>query len=470
VGADAQAAAPRITTDRAPRTASASSTTATERGMKMTDLSNSADGPPNLTEIEDIVQVADPAEMNKKITNAYYRLSLAAQKALNAGPNLDWCGFAKLASHTVGRDLDPNKTGSRTVGTADVTVQAVNSILDHPVLRGLLLLHPQLEQEIDAAIHDAVEDLVRNDVNVEDRLAAKALRASNALIFGEIGSVFVRLLERLGEPGATLPQSEESIHKIAHDIDEGVATPQIFLDAPIDTTMFEAPQGKFLVWAVDFYLRAAQETDQVRKGELMLAGSIMFTQYEQQRADRLITIGTCVPIRAKLIDFLNSRLPGPEVPRLELLLAKRGSINDVPSHLSPTMLKMHLFDLENFAREEKTKLMTHIISLTEEELISALTKHVLFLEIAQQRVPLGLPEQLPHDPPVPLIVPKLPEVKAVMAVLNSAAEPNWIDLQYRLEFIGKYFAAFQLDPQTQQNPETDTQQNPGTRGEPPPPV
>jgi hypothetical protein len=442
--------------------------------MKMTDLSNSADGPPNLTEIEDIVKVADPAEMNRKITNAYYRLSLAAQTALNAGPNLDWCGFAKLASRTVGRDLDPNETGSRTVGTADATVQAVNSILDHPVLRGLLLLHPQLEQEIDAAIHDAVEDLVRNDVNVEDRLAAKALRASNALIFGEIGSVFVRLLERLGEPGATLPQSEESINKIAKDIvHEGVHTPQIFLDAPIDTTMFEAPQGEFLVPAVVFYLRAAQEADQVRKGELMLAGSIMFTQHEQQRADRLITIGTCVPIRAKLINFLNSRLPGPEVPRLELLLAKRGSINDVPSHFIPTILKLpklHFLGLENFAREEKTKLMTHIISLTEEELISALTKHVLFLEIAQQRVYLGLPERLPHDPPVPLIVPKLPEVKAVMALLSSAAEPNWIDLQYRLEFIGKYFAAFQLDPQTQQNPETDTQQNPGTRGEPPPPV
>jgi hypothetical protein len=275
------------------------------------------------------------------------------------------------------------------------------------------------------------------------------------------------LLERLGDPGTTSPQSEETVNKIANEIvPDPLDTPVPFFEAPIDVTMLEESLRGFLVWAVDFYLRAAQEADQVRKGELMLAGSMMFTQYEQQRVDHLITIGTCVPIRSKLIDFLNRHLGGPEVPRPELLLAKRGtngkggangSISD--KDVVPIILKLNL--LGQGTATEKIELMAHIISIIEEGLISALTQHILFLEIADQRVRLGLPEQLPH-PTVPLIVPTLPDVTAVMDLSSSPAKPNWIDLHYRLEFIGKYFAAYQLDPQTQKNPSTD--------GEPPPPV
>jgi hypothetical protein len=290
--------------------------------MKMTDPSNSADPPPNLTEIKNIVKDAtsSAAVMNKSITSAYHRLSLAAHKVLNAESNLDWCGFAKWASHTVGRDLDPELIGVRTEGLADavdLVLRAVDSILDDrlPWVLQSLLKFPR--QELHDAIRPAVEELVRNDVNVEDRLAAKALRASNALIFGEIGSVFARLLERLGDPGTTSPQSEETVNKIANEIvPDPLDTPVPFFEAPIDVTMLEESLRGFLVWAVDFYLRAAQEADQVRKGELMLAGSMMFTQYEQQRVDHLITIATCVPIRSKLIDLLNDHLRGPEVSRL----------------------------------------------------------------------------------------------------------------------------------------------------------
>ncbi|MGH3830817.1 MAG: hypothetical protein ACRDRS_10280 [Pseudonocardiaceae bacterium] len=414
--------------------------------------------------------------MNKKITNAYHRLSLTAQKALNADDNLDWCGFAKWASHRVGQDLDPTRPPPKAVVIADEVQTALDSILNHPLLRALETLIPL--QNLKIALHHALEELVSHDVSAEDRLAAKALRASNALIFGEIGSVFARLIERLGKPDTTQPQSEEKIHEIANEIVPAPPDiPGIFFEAPIDSTMLEQSQSDHLVWAVGFYLRAAQETDQALKGELMLAGSMAFTQYEQQRVDHLVTIATCVPIRSKLIDFLNDHLPGPEAPRLELLLAKRG----MPiswTDLLPIILGLKLpSHATNVSSGEKTRLMSHIIILIEEKLISALTQHVFFLEIGDQSVGLGLPEQLPHDPPAKLIVPTLTDVKGVMDLFNIPHKPpTWIDLCYRLEFIGKYFAAYQRDPNPhiQQNPElqqeADSQQDLGARGEPPPPV
>jgi hypothetical protein len=203
----------------------------------------------------------------------------------------------------------------------------------------------------------------------------------------------------------------------------------------------------------------------------MLAGSMMFTQYEQQRVDHLITIATCVPIRAKLSTFLNEHLHGPEVPRQDLLLAKRETGEESFSLLLPFVLRLGLGKSGangDFVRE-KTKLMRHITSLVEERLISALTEHVLFFQIANHRVRLGLPEQLPHDGIAP-IVPTLPDVQAVMDLLGlpheqtSITGPNWMHLPYRLEFISKYFAAYQRDPDPQIQQEPDAQQNPGALG------
>ena len=98
----------------------------------------------------------------------------------------------------------------------------------------------------------------------------------------------------------------------------------------------------------------------------------------------------------------------------------------------------------------------------------------LFLQIADQRVPLGLPDRLPHDPPATLIVPTLPDVKIVMDPFSITHKHKWIDVAYRLEFIGKYFAAYQRDPNPliQQNPElqqqADAQQNLGASSGSPP--
>jgi hypothetical protein len=427
--------------------------------MNMTDLSTSAGPLPDLAEINNIVQdnTSPAEEMNKKITNAYHQLSLAAQKALNADNNLDWCGFAKWASHRVGQDLDHTQPSPRAVVIADDVVRSVD-----PVLTALNQLIPA--QNLHDAIHDAVEELVRNDVSAENGLAAKALRGGNAHIFNVIGSIFVRLLERLGQPDATLPQSEDGIHEIANEIvPQRLDTPDIFFEPPIDSTMLEDAQRGDLMWAVHFYLRAAQEADQDRKGEFMLAGSMMFTQYEQKRVDHLITIATCAPIRSKLIDLLNHHLRGSDVSRQELLLAKRGTSIRI-GDLLPIVLRLRIFgQATNGSNGEKTKLIQHIVSSIEEELITTLTQRVFFLQIADRRVDLGLPEQLPH-PPVRPIVPTLPDVKVVMDFFSEIHKRTWIGLGYRLEFIAKYFAAFQRDPNPliQQNPElqqsADTQQ------------
>lgn len=54
----------------------------------------------------------------------------------------------------------------------------------------------------------------------------------------------------------------------------------------------------------------------------MLAGNMLFSLYEQTRADRLITIGMCAPIRARLIPMLNV-LPGNEIKYIERLMSGR---------------------------------------------------------------------------------------------------------------------------------------------------
>src|SRR4051812_20123487 len=86
---------------------------------------------------------SDPVVVNKRITAAYHDLSTRIQAALGAQGQLDWCGFAKWSSKTVGQDLDPSQMGSRieTItndllnrgvwpGIADVVARALRELRD----------------------------------------------------------------------------------------------------------------------------------------------------------------------------------------------------------------------------------------------------------------------------------------------------------------------------------------------------
>lgn len=362
---------------------------------------------PDIDEIEQIVQDAqsDAGAVNQRITNAYHRLSETIRAALAAGSSLDWCGFAKWSSHTVGFNLNPQLTGLR-------TDEITNQIMGH--------LPDKLE-----VFRPKIIDLLQSAVDVEDGLVDKALRGGNAMIFREMGSVFVLLLEQFGERARrSAPSDEEVARKIIAAMQSGAPK---FLKPPIDRTLFTDADEDDLMRAITFYLRAAREPDHC--AELMLAGNMQFSVYEQTRADRLITIGTCAPVRARIVGFLRKLSLLDEQSAQKLLLAGPGG----PGPASTPFIK---------------SVVAPFVTQVDKAFGSMLTDRALVVEIAGERVRLGHPEQL-----TPQVIPTLPEVKAVLDAQASDAPRNWLDLRYRLAFIAKYFAACQQKPGAAEEPQ-----------------
>jgi hypothetical protein len=327
---------------------------------------------PDHTEIAKIARdtQSDAVAVNRRITDAYHRLSEAARRALNAGTNLDWCGFAKWSSHTVGLVLGRHPAGARLAQLAG---------------------------------------------DVEDHLAITALRGGNTAIFFELGSIFVHLLGRLAERRVPHARSDRDFAEAV--VEEIMSSPGQLLLAPLRRDMLATPSPDLLVHGIALYLRAAREPD--HRAELMLAGNMLFSMYEQARADRLITIGICAPVRARLIPVIDA-LSDKDTRPSDVLLAG--------------------VDHEH-----------GVIRAIETAVARELTNLLLVVEIANTRVRLGHPELLPR----PQVTPTLPDTAAVMAdVARRAAgrKPNWIDLDYRLGFIGRYFAAFQQTPEATSEP------------------
>jgi hypothetical protein len=357
---------------------------------------------PDIAEVQEIVEDAqcDAGAVNRRITNAYHRLSEAARAALGAGPNLDWCGFAKWSSHTVGFNLNPQLVGLR-------SDEIANRILEH--------LPPRLE-----VFRPRIIELLRFAADVEDDLVRKALRGGNAMIFREMGSIFVCLIDRLSSPGARHATNDDTFaEEIIRAMQAGAPK---FVRHPIGPELFVDAEESVLADAIRFYLRAAREPD--HRAELMLAGNMLFSVYEQTRADRLIAIGTCAPVRARIVDVLRRLRLLDEKAAERILLAPRGA---APLVVGP-----------------------------EEAVAALLTDQALVVEIAGERIRLGDPDAL-----TPQVVPTLPEVAAVLDAQASHGPRTWLDLRYRLSFIARYFAAHQqkagatVEPPLPGQPERD---------------
>ena len=136
-----------------------------------------------------------------------------------------------------------------------------------------------------------------------------------------MGSIFVSLVDRLSSAGARDAANDDAF------VEEIIATMQAggprFLRKPITDSLFVDADENALADAIRFYLRAAREPD--HRAELMLAGNMLFSVYEQTRADRLITIGTCAPTRARFVDVLRRLLGIDEREAERILLAPRGA-------------------------------------------------------------------------------------------------------------------------------------------------
>jgi hypothetical protein len=352
---------------------------------------------PDIARVQEIVEDAqsDAGEVNRQITTAYHQLSEAARAALGAGPNLDWCGFAKWSSHTVGFNLNPQLVGLR-------SDEIANRILEH-LPPGLAVVRPHLIE------------LLRSAADVEDDLVRKALRGGNAMIFREMGSIFVRLVDRLSSAEARDATNDD---RFAGEIISAMqAGAPKFLRHPISPELFVDAEESVLADAIRFYLRAAREPG--HRAELMLAGNMLFSVYEQRRADRLIAIGTCAPVRARIVDVLRRLKRLDEKAAERILLAPRGG----PDPAAGGLVK---------------DLATPFVVGAEEAVAALLTEQALVVEIAGERIRLGDPDAL-----TPQIVPTLPEVAAVLDAQASHGPRTWLDLRYRLSFIARYFAAHQ---------------------------
>jgi hypothetical protein len=354
-------------------------------------------GAPSTAEISQIVGNADstPAEMNRLVTNAYHRLSEAVRHNLDAGPNLDWCGFAKWSSATVGAHLDPRLVPAR----IDILTDLIIKHLDVP-----------------AILRPAVVDLLRQASDVEDGLVVKALRLGNAAIFREMGAIFARLVERL--PERTVPNAQSDREFAEEVVEEALHSPERFVPAGMSRALLRTPPTDSLVHGIELYLRAGREPQHL--AELMLAGNMLFSTYEQAAADRLIAIGSCAPVRSKLLHALRSvGLFSADDSATALLAGRNQAPFPVPAIENPVLAE--------------------------------LTDLAMVVVIAGQRIRLGHPEMLPPPP----FTPTLPEVSGVLAEVAARAgghRPNWIDLDYRLGFIGRYFAALQQDAEATQEP------------------
>lgn len=352
----------------------------------------------------------DPVIVNHRITGAYHRLSEQMRAALDTDVDLDWCGFAKWSSHTVGLEINPQTAG--TVGRTGAAVDALTAVLVDDELAARI---PALQ----AGTRRLVLALLTALAAAEDGLARRALRAGNITIFAEMGTAYVSLLDRLRGGPEAAGTDEEFAARVADGI---VRTPEAELPAPLTRDHLVAVEPSPLVRGLLFYLRAAREPQ--RRSELILAGNVMFSLFEQARADRLIAIGLCTPSRARLIPVFDA-LPGlPDIdPRAGLLAGSR--------HPNP------------------------IIRAIDELVVGVLTDESLFVEYGigepRLRVRLGHPEQLPPPP----FRPTLPDVVAVLAeqVDHAAGVPhNWLDLRYRMNVITGYFAALQQKPETRLAP------------------
>lgn len=374
--------------------------------------------PLDLAELQEIVSIPDASAANARITMAYHRLSEDMRAALGTNVDLDWCGFAKWSSHTVGIEINRQATGTKIrVGRGGPSrLNIVASELTEIVLPKLLEDIPAIRDWAHGEIKAKLEQLAV----VDDDLARRALRTGNVTIFNEMGRAYVALLARLAGTD-TAGTDAQFAARVATDVvtDHGRALP-----APLTRAHLEDAPATFLEQALLYYLRAAREP--ALRSEFVLAGNVAFSRFEQNRADRLIAIGLCAPARSLLISAVNAALTPPgKIPVLD----QQTAMLEGAQHSNP------------------------VVRTIDHAVVRWLTAEVMFVELGPspapfepgRRVRLGLPALIPVSA-VPITQP---DVQALFDTLNKEAQgvaTDWLQLPYRMSVIMRYFAAFQLDP------------------------
>jgi ER-bound oxygenase mpaB/B'/Rubber oxygenase, catalytic domain len=352
----------------------------------------SRNGPIGTAEIEEICDLRDDAYRNRWITYAYWKISQRLKERI--GDNASWCTFSTWSSRTIGESIRLDKA-TRRIDELIYDEESSISIRDHPALLRLQYL-VTTRSEGDAQL---------------------ALAIGNRVIFHEIGTAVVQLLDWIDEYGAD-------------DLDGWVAYRKVNVEPYEVNFLFQLPEsGPEELWnGLDCYYRAASAPSD-EQAELVLQGNIRLGAYEQERADRLLKVA----LEPRPDRYVRREL-NPDGNTVFRLKVERSWALEGPF-------------LQRIISEQFAELMTRYVMALEAPLFSWTIRHL--------RLGHGLP---PPDDGKSLYPPALEtlddrDVRDLFDAYDHSggvpewcAAENWTRFEDRMNFIVNLFRAGQQDP------------------------
>jgi hypothetical protein len=354
----------------------------------------SRNGPIGTAEIEEICDLRDDAYRNRWITYAYWKISQRLKEHI--GDNASWCTFSTWSSRTIGESIRLDKA-TRRIEELIYDEQSSISLRDHPELL-------RLQYRVTTR---------------DDGKAQIALAIGNRVIFHEIGTAVVQLIDWIKEHGTNNLAGWKAYRK------ENVKPYEVNLLFPLPKS-----RERQLWKGLDCYYKAAGAQSADEQAELVLQGNIRLGAYEQRRADRLLKVAL-EPFPGR---YVRRRRPDPAGPVVFSLVVEGAWALEGPWHL-------------RIVSEQFAEFMTRYVMALEAPLFSWTIRHL--------RLGHGLPR--PDDDAKRFYPPALenPNDKTLNlfrkydhsdGVPERCAAQNWTRFEDRMNFIVNLFRAGQQDP------------------------
>jgi hypothetical protein len=350
---------------------------------------------PTPEEVRRIASIADPVIRNLRITDCYYRLSLAFLARTQPGAN--WCTFAVWASRQAGRTIrgeDFLAALEAHTHKGSVLLQPLQSIWRVLLRNGLLYPKTRLGRLVHH-IHSPFDALER---------ASDAVGRGNRKVFDEIGFEFARYLQSCPEDAASESEAFESFLR-------GLA--------PGDP-----PGGQeYLKRAFTRYQRQRLEPDSAVRAQMMFLGNLEIGFHEQNR------------LQPEIRESLESAPRTAEDLGMRALQAiYPGAWNWRAFVRRPlaSLLAPAARSFSRFARELTCRVITDSI-----------------MTLALPGVSLALGRNLDRPPAAALATVSVPDLLELLDRIEPKAAPDlcgagdWSNLQQRMHYIVHLFRAFQ---------------------------
>ena len=349
---------------------------------------------------------ADPVRRNLLITQCYHDLSAGLAGRLGA-ESANWCTFATWASRTAGRFIRDEE-----IPAAFREVLVGSPRLTAAVARANRALS---WARVDASLRDdKVLEVARRIVHEVGEL----ITAGNLAVFSELGPVFSRTIDALGED-----TDGAAVERVAATLSEGES------DRGGQTLLRRALTG---------YAVARRTQDPHRRAELMLLANARIGLHEQIRLQPYIAGSIDAPIRLALFDTVDE--VAACLPRGTRLISKG-------------VLRVAVLGAANEAKRHWEELCT---------------RELMTLRLPDETLMLGRSLRAPAGQPLyPRLLDPVDDSEAVEFLKEHGALPpdragtaavNWARLADRMRYIIDLFRSRQLHRPLQDPPFTAEQQ------------